>query len=186
MGSTPLAPHLQLQSSPDHLCQSIYGPPDRGCYSNALTKHKQEKGTSVNLITTSERWIFSGALLVLHERPGRGCSDLQGYIPTVWVSISIIISGSFCVAMEPSFSQLVFSDSQYSFGYSGFWKHQGTAARAAHQSPPGEKAVPHIRHPRPPSLGKLGQLAKSALAALGCDHGKRNPSIFRAATLLHF
>lgn len=74
----------------------------------------------MNLISTSERWIFSRAPLVSHERPGRGCSDLQGYISTVWVSISIIMPWSFCVAMEPSVSLLVFSDSQYSFGYSGF------------------------------------------------------------------
>lgn len=76
----------------------------------------------------------------------------------------------FWVALEPSVSQLVFSDSQYSFGYCGFWKHQGAAARAAHQSPPGEKAMPHIGHPKPSNLCKLGQLEKSALATLGCDH----------------
>lgn len=46
--------------------------------------------------------------------------------------------------------------------------------------------MPHIRRPKPSSLCKLGQLTKSALATLGCDHGKRDPSIFRAATLHHF
>lgn len=70
--------------------------------------------------------------MVSHERPGRGCADLWEHVPTVWVSVSIIMPWPFWVALEPSVSQLVFSDSQYSFGYSGFWKHQGAAARAAH------------------------------------------------------